>query len=105
MLPELANEEAVTSSMLFPDSRPKASECYAAWLRPQDIHFTLGGVVHTEADVQYKLSFVRSAADGPFGEDDVTLVRGVLPHIKATIRVADNAAVSETIAVALRPAR
>jgi DNA-binding CsgD family transcriptional regulator len=88
---ELQEEEAVTSSMLFPDSRPKASGDYADWLGPQDIHYTIGGVVHTEAEVQYKLSFVRSESDGPFGEDDVTLVRGLLPHIKATMRVADKA--------------
>lgn len=88
---EPADADAVTSSMLFPDSRPKAIGYYADWLRAQDIQYAIGGVVHAEAEVQYKLSFVRSETDGPFGEDDVTLVRGLLPHIKAAMRVADKA--------------
>ena len=83
--------EAVVSSMLFPDSRSQPVACYAHWLGPQDIHYAIGGVVHTEAQVQYKLTFVRSQRDGPFREDDATLVRGLLPHIRATMRVADKA--------------
>lgn len=88
---EPADADAVTSSMLFPDSRRKAARYYADWLRPQDIHYAIGGVVHAEGEVQYKLSFVRSESDGPFAEDDVTLVRGLLPHIKAAMRVARKA--------------
>ena len=48
-----------TSSMLYPDSRLKATEYWSGWLRHADVFYVVGGIVHHDAHSSTKASFVR----------------------------------------------
>ncbi|HUR89281.1 MAG TPA: hypothetical protein VMZ74_09370 [Ramlibacter sp.] len=76
---------AVTSSMLFPESRLKGTEFYCDWLKPQDFFYSLGSVVVKEQTRAVKLSFLRSERDGAYGSDDLQLMRQLMPHLQSSV--------------------
>ena len=73
---------AVTSSMLYPDSRLMHTEYGNDWLRPQDLFYALGGITDRQGSVALKLSFVRPKRFGPYDGRALALWQSVIPHVQ-----------------------
>lgn len=71
--------------MLFPDSKLKHTEFYNGWLKPQDLFHSLGSIVIKEETRAVKLSFLRSESSGAYGEDELHVMRQLMPHLQAAV--------------------
>lgn len=89
---------AVTSSMLFPDEELPRTEYYAEWLRPQDIFYAIGGVLHQDASTQVKFSVVRSEAQGAFGGEELAFMRAAMPSLRDGLKLQERVALFESVA-------
>ena len=92
--------KAVTSSMLFPDSELPKTEYYGDWLRPQDIFYAVGGVLHQDAVSQIKFSFVRSQSEGAYSAEDVELTDALMPHVRVALEMQERMLYLESLAAA-----
>lgn len=73
---------AVTSSMLYPDADLVRTEYYNDWLRPQDLFYSLGGVVAKQDTLSVKFSALRSTRIGGYTETELALYRSLVPHLQ-----------------------
>lgn len=73
---------AVTSDVLYPDVKLYGTEWGADWLKPQDLKYCMGGVVLKRGTVGVKFSSIRPPSRGPFGDDELSLYRLLLPHLR-----------------------
>lgn len=81
----LPSGSAVTGSMLYPDSGLKRTEFYSGWLKPQDLFYTLGSIVVKEETRAVKLSFLRSESSGAYGEEELHVMRQLMPHLQTAV--------------------
>ncbi len=72
----------VTSSMLFDDRRLLGTEFYGDWLRPQDLFYSLGGIVAKSGTLGVKMAALRSKHKGPYTHEDLAWYARLLPHLK-----------------------
>lgn len=80
---ELLQEGAVvTSSMLFDDSLLPGTEWYGDFLRPQDLFFSMGGIVVKNGTLGVKMAALRSKHKGPYTHEDLAWYARLLPHLK-----------------------
>lgn len=83
-----ANEErlssgtVVTSSMLYPDDKLTGTEFYGDWLRPQDLFYSLGGIVERRGAQASKLSVLRARDQGAFDDTETAFLHRLYPHIR-----------------------
>lgn len=68
------------------DREGEASEYYQRWLAPQNLEHQIFGILERQtSDVLY-LFLARSAVAGPFGADDVALLRRLVPYLQRGLR-------------------
>ncbi|MBS4051208.1 MAG: hypothetical protein KGZ69_08395 [Methylomonas sp.] len=72
----------VTSSMLFDDRLLLGTEFYGDWLRPQDLFYSLGGIVAKSGTLGVKMAALRSRHKGPYTHEDLAWYARLLPHLK-----------------------
>lgn len=72
----------VTSSMLYDDNHLPETEYYGDWLRPQNLFYSLGGIVAKNGTLAVKLAALRSKYKGPYTHEDLTWYTRLLPHLK-----------------------
>ena len=82
---KLAAGSAVTSSILYPDSKLKHTEFYADWLRQQDLFYALGAVVEKQESCAVKLSFLRSERAGVYQAHELNVMRQLMPHLQTAV--------------------
>jgi DNA-binding CsgD family transcriptional regulator len=92
--------KAVTSSMLFPDSELAKTEYYGDWLKPQDIFYAVGGVLHEDSVSQVKFSFVRAQSEGAYTAEDLELTDAVMPHVRVALEMQERMLYLESLAAA-----
>ncbi|MEJ6001104.1 helix-turn-helix transcriptional regulator [Paucibacter soli] len=84
----VANEDTlkpgrvVTSSLLFPDEQLPSTEFFGDWLRPQDLFFSIGGVLARNGALAVKLSALRSRNKGPYSSSELQFLGRLYPHIR-----------------------
>ncbi len=76
---------AVTSSMLYPDRFLKRTEFYGDWLRPHDMFYSLGSIVVKEDTRAVKLTFMRPEDAGAYGDDELLLMKRLMPHLQTAV--------------------
>lgn len=62
------------------DDRLERTEFYQDWLRQQDVHYGLVGVVHRDAHFSARLALARPKDAGPFHAREERLLARLLPH-------------------------
>ncbi len=83
-----ANEEGlrsgavVTSTMLYPDDRLSGTEFYGDWLQPQNLFYSLGGIVERRGSQASKLSVLRSRNRGAFEDNEILFLKRLYPHVR-----------------------
>jgi DNA-binding CsgD family transcriptional regulator len=75
-----------TSQQIVPDDELVTTEYYRDWLAPQDLLHHLFGVLDRRGSVVSYLVFGRSEDAGPFGENEITLLRLLLPKMRRGFR-------------------
>jgi DNA-binding CsgD family transcriptional regulator/PAS domain-containing protein len=75
-----------TSQQIVPDDELVTTEYYRDWLAPQDLLHHLFGVLDRRGSVVSYLVFGRSQDAGPFGENEITLLRLLLPKMRRGFR-------------------
>ncbi|MCQ8181934.1 LuxR C-terminal-related transcriptional regulator [Methylomonas sp. SURF-1] len=72
----------VTSSMLYDDNRLPETEYFGDWLRPQNLFYSLGGIVAKNGTLAVKLAALRAKYKGPYTNEDLSWYARLLPHLK-----------------------
>jgi len=72
----------VTSSMLYDDNRLPETEYFGDWLRPQNLFYSLGGIVAKNGTLAVKLASLRAKYKGPYTNEDLSWYARLLPHLK-----------------------
>lgn len=85
--PRYVTGNIVTSQMVLPDAEFRKTEYYADFLRPIGLRHHLGVCLLREAQALSHLSLLRGPGRGPFGEDDVALLRILTPHLQRALRL------------------
>ena len=75
-----------TSEQLVPEKDLAETEFYKEWLRPQDLHHYLFGVLDRQGDVAICLALGRSQSFGAFTDDQVALFRRLVPNLQRAYR-------------------
>ncbi len=75
-----------TSQQIAPDDELVASSYYRDWLAPQGVMHQLFGILDRRGSVVTYLVFGRSEDAGPFGENEITLLRLLLPKFRRGFR-------------------
>ncbi len=83
----LAEGAAVTSEMLYPQTRLAATEFYADWLRPQQLSHAMGGIIVRDDHLAVKLSALRSCRAGAYQDPELDFYRRLLPHLKRACQI------------------
>ena len=85
-----------TSEELLPDAVFLQTEYYTDFLRKMGSRYLVGAFVSRDANALAHLSLIAPKRRGPFGHDDVTLLRKLTPHLRRALelhrRIADLAA-------------
>ena len=76
----------LTSQQIVPDDELVATDYYRHWLAPQDLLHHLFGVLDRRGNAVTYLVFARSEDAGPFSEDEITLLRLLLPKMRRGFR-------------------
>jgi DNA-binding CsgD family transcriptional regulator/PAS domain-containing protein len=77
----------VTGQMLCPDRVLEHSEFYSDFLRPLDAFHEFCGVIRKERSVASLISSLRSKRAGPFGEEELRLLRALMPHLQRALQL------------------
>jgi len=75
-----------TSQQIVPDDELVATDFYRDWLAPQGLMHHLFGVLDRRGSAVTYLVFGRSEDAGPFDENEITLLRLVLPKMRRGFR-------------------
>jgi DNA-binding CsgD family transcriptional regulator len=75
-----------TSQQIVPDDELVATDFYRDWLAPQDLMHHLFGVLDRRGSAVTYLVFGRSEDAGPFDENEITLLRLLLPKMRRGFR-------------------
>jgi DNA-binding CsgD family transcriptional regulator len=81
-----APEAIWTSQQIVPDEQLVTTEYYRDWLAPQGLLHHLFGVLDRRGSAVTYLVFGRSEEAGPFAENEVTLLRLLLPKMRRGLR-------------------
>jgi DNA-binding CsgD family transcriptional regulator len=86
-LPHAKTGLVVTSQMLVPDREFVKSEYYVDFLRKIDARHLLGTVVLRDKTALAQVSLLRPGRHGPFGDQDVALMKILGPHLLRALRL------------------
>ena len=78
----LGSGNVVTSSMLYPDDELSRTDFYGDWLQPQNLFYSLGGIVDRRGAQASKLSVLRSRSQGAFEDSEVQFLQRLYPHVR-----------------------
>ena len=84
--PLIATGNVVTGQMLCPDRVLETSEFYNDFLRTIDAFHQFCGFISKEQSMVSIVSSLRPRRDGPFGEDEVGLLRALMPHLQRALQ-------------------
>lgn len=101
----LRTGEVVTSQMMPPFRDPVEKEQYDDLLRKLQVEHLLGAIIFREHHRMSYLSVLRPGASGPFGKEEVTLLRTLVPHLQRALglqtklaeQLCEHAAAMETL--------
>jgi len=77
----------LTSQMILADRDLVKSEYYAGFLRPQDARHLLSSIPFRDERSFSQVSVLRPGRMPPFSDQDVALMRALIPHLQRGIRV------------------
>lgn len=83
----ISTGNVVTGQMLCPDRVLEQSEFYNDFLRPMDAFHEFCGFVSEEESVVSIISSLRPRQAGPFGEEELRLLRVLLPHLQRAFQL------------------
>lgn len=83
----LRTDRAVLGSELLPLSRLERTEFYCDFLRPQELHHSIGIVALTEPTANVSLTALRSRRRGPYTETEQRLFTLLGPHLLQALRL------------------
>jgi DNA-binding CsgD family transcriptional regulator len=75
------------SEILCSDEQALRSEFYNEWILPQKQRYGLVGVLFKERSMTSMIGAIRSERPGPFGEQDLSLVRILMPHLQRAVQL------------------
>lgn len=78
----LRSGTVVTSSMLYPDEQLSSTEFYGDWLQPQELFYSLGGILNKVGSQASKLSVLRARNRGAFDERETAFLQQLYPHVR-----------------------
>lgn len=87
----LAEGQAVSSSMLFPDQKLPHTEFGCDWLRPQRLFYALGGVLQRRGSQASKVSFLRSSQAGAYCTKELAFWQTLMRHLQRAIELHQQA--------------
>jgi DNA-binding CsgD family transcriptional regulator len=79
-----------TSQDLISNSRLVETEFYKYWLRPQDLFHHVFGIIQTSDEHVLYVMFARSLTKGAFWQDDVELLRRLLPTLRRGLQAGER---------------
>lgn len=82
---QLAEGSITVSSVLYPDALLKRTEFYSDFLRQQDLFYAVGSSIIKQGSRDVKMSFVRSERAGRYRDDELNLVRQLMPHLRNAV--------------------
>lgn len=83
----------ITGQEIVPDDELVRTDFYTSWLRPQDLHHRLCGVLQREEASLVYLALMRPAPAGPYGPDERAYVSLVVPHLQRALQLHRRVAV------------
>ena len=81
----LQTGKAYPSHVLCPDEIALRSEFYNDWIAPQKQRYGMMGIIFREKSVVSMLGAIRGKKSTHFGEDQVALVRLLIPHLQRAV--------------------
>lgn len=95
----------LTNQDLFAPGELEQTACWREYFEPRGIHWGVFGFVEADAHSLAVLSVTRSNRIGPFGAQEVAVMRALMPHLRRAItlcqRFHELRAKSESLAAAL----
>lgn len=96
---ELNPNSFVTSEHILPQKEYLASELFDGFGRYFDSHHAIGLYFDKTGESAFRMSFLRSKTQGPYGQYEATYLNSLLPHIKQALNLsrqfADNNLLSQ----------
>ncbi len=86
-----------TGAELSAENEQTSGEYDERWLAPQDLRHQLFGVLERQASEVLYVFAGRSAAAKPFGSDETSLLRGLLPYLERSLRAGQMLKRSQTV--------
>ena len=86
-----------TGSQLVPDSEQVSGEYAEHWLAPQNLRHQLFGVLERQGSQALYILAARSAAVGPFTDEEAALLRRLLPYLERSLRAGHVLKRSQTV--------
>jgi DNA-binding CsgD family transcriptional regulator/PAS domain-containing protein len=83
----LRTGEVVTSQMMPPFRDPLEKRQYDELLRRLDVKHLLGGIIFRERHRMSCVSVLRPGQRGPFGDEEVALLRTLVPHLQRALEL------------------
>ena len=92
----LTTGDVVTGQMLCPDSLLQKSEFFNDFLRPMGAMHEFCGVIRKDQSVFTVISSLRPRRSGPFGEDEIRLLKTLMPHLQRAVQLHQRIATLES---------
>lgn len=76
-----------TSQMACADDVLSKTEYYNDWMCPQDLFHGIAGFIHKDDQQMITLGFHRPKEYGPYGDEDIFLVKALMPHLQRAFQL------------------
>lgn len=76
-----------TSEQLFSPRELRNNEFFADYMKPQENYHVCGGLAVRNEDCVFKFAVQRDLKSGPFGREDETYMRRLVPHIQRAVNL------------------
>jgi len=88
--------EAATDVMLASAETMQRSEFLHDWLRPNDLLYSIGGVLERTPDAHILMSVLRSPKAGPIATVELDVFRQLIPHVRRALQIRRQLALGGT---------
>lgn len=87
---QLQHDSFLYNEQILPQKEYKASEMYAHYGKPYDMHHTIGLYLEKTAGQALRIAFQRGQSQGAYSQKEVDYLDRLLPHIKRAVQLSKN---------------